>query len=292
MVVGQTILGDWFFQGVERMRLLTVVNAISKILFTVLLFVFISSPDDYLYVPLFNSIGYLLAGSVMLTLSLKYVKWQWPNFKNSKEFYHDSFQIFLSDICSQFTYAANGVILGLFAGDAAVGIFSAFDKLMLAARKMFLPICQAVYPYMTRKSISEKRQLMTRLIMGVFVIGITGVLFIVFLGDWIINLLFADPAISENIYLLKWMSVIVFFTGLSLLFTNLYAPSRKLFHQRLKVMASATIFNLILGFSLVPYLGITGTVVTTISTELLMVVVSAYFYGIDGRSTNKQSTLL
>ncbi|WP_194851615.1 oligosaccharide flippase family protein [Nonlabens antarcticus] len=288
MVIGQTILGDWFFQGIERMRLLTAVNAISKILFTVLLFVFISSPSDYIYVPIFNSIGYLSAGLVMLFLSLKYVKWQWPNFRNSQEFYKDSFHIFLSDISSQFTYAANGVVLGLFAGDSVVGIFSAFDKLMLAARKMYLPICQAVYPYMSRKPFIEKRILMRKLIAGATAIGVIGLLFVVFLGQWIVEFLYADPAIAANIHLLEWMGLIVLFVGLSLLFTNLYAPSRKLFHQRLWVMVSATIFNLILGFALVPYLGLTGTVITTISTEFLMLIVSAYFYLGDDNSKDKQ----
>jgi len=281
MVIGQTLLGDWFFQGIERMRILTAVNAVSKILFTLLLFLFITSPEDYLFVPIFNSIGYLFAGLVMLGLSMKYVTWQWPDFKNSREFYRDSFQVFLSDISSQFTYAANGVILGLFAGDSVVGIFSAFDKLMLAARKMYIPICQAIYPYLSRKSYLAKRILMKRLIWGTLALGIAGCLFVVFLGQWIVDLLYADPSIAENIYLLKWMGLTVVFVGLSLLFTNLYAPARKLFRQRLKVMVVASLFNLILNLSLVPLLGLEGTILTVILTEFLMVIVAAYFYKTD-----------
>ncbi len=278
MVVGQTILGDWFFQGIERMRVLTLVNALSKILFTVLLFLFISDPTDYLFVPIFNSIGYLVAGCIMLVLSLKYVTWHWPDFKNSKEFYRDSFQIYLSDLSGQFTYAANGVILGLFAGNSAVGIFSAFDKLMLAARKMYVPICQAIYPYLSRKTYQGKRALMRKLIPITLGFGTVGLLIILFLGKWIIDILFDDLAIIANVYLLKWMGLIVVFVGLSYLFTNLYAPARKLFYQRLRVMVSATLFNLILGFSLVPYLGLTGTVITAVLTELVLVAVAAIYY--------------
>ena len=281
MVIGQTLLGDWFFQGIERMKILTIVNAISKILFTLLLLLFISSPDDFLLVPIFNSIGYLCAGSIMLGLSMKYVTWQWPNFSDSREFYSDSFQIFLSDIASQFTYAANGVILGLFAGNSVVGIFSAFDKLMLAARKMYIPICQAVYPYLSRKAYQKKRELMRRLIMATLAIGTVGSLFVIFLGQWVVEFLFEDPAIVANVYLLQWMSLIVLFVGLSLLFTNLYAPARKLFRQRLKVMVYAMFFNLILGFLLVPYIGLRGTVITTILTELFLVIISARFYFTD-----------
>ena len=93
--------------------------------------------------------------------------------------------------------------------------------------------------------------------------------------------LFEDPAIVANVYLLQWMSLIVLFVGLSLLFTNLYAPARKLFRQRLKVMVYAMFFNLILGFLLVPYIGLRGTVITTILTELFLVIISARFYFTD-----------
>ena len=292
MVVGQTILGDWFFQGIERMRILTVVNAVSKILFTLLLFLFINSPSDYILVPIFNSIGYLFAGIIMLGLSFRYVSWQWPDFRNSNDFYRDSFQIFISDLSSQFTYAANGVVLGLFAGDSVVGIFSAFDKLILAARKMYIPISQAFYPYLSRKTYLEKRSMMKKLARGTLTIGTIGMLILVFFGSFILNILYADPAIAANDYLLKWMGISVLLVGLSLLFTNLYAPARKLFHQRLKIMISATVFNLILGFLLVPKLGLTGTIVTTIFTELLMVIIAAYYYWGDRPSNyggNQQS---
>ncbi|WP_438961154.1 oligosaccharide flippase family protein [Nonlabens sp.] len=277
-VIGHIILGDWFFQGIERMRLLTIVNVCSKILFTALLFLFIKKPEDYLLVPVFNSIGFLLAGFIMLLISFRFVKFRKPNFKGSKQFFKDSFQIFISDISGQLIFAANGLVLGLFAGDALVGIFSAFDKLMLAAKKMYLPFYQAMYPFMSRKSQTEKGRMMRKLIPGIAAVGIIGMLGIIFLGKWTVGFLFKDNAIYENAYLLQWMSVIALFTGLSLLFTNLYAPSKKLFKDRMKVMVIATLFNLSLGFIIVPFLGLKGTVITAILTEGVLLIISGYYY--------------
>ncbi|WP_405378517.1 oligosaccharide flippase family protein [Nonlabens sp. Asnod3-A02] len=287
VVIGQTILADWFFQGIERMQLLTIINAVAKILFTVLLFVFISSPEDYSYVPLFNSIGFLVAGITMFTISLNYVSWQWPNFKDSKEFYKESFQIFISDISSQLTFAANGLVLGLFVGDSVVGIFSAFDRLMIAAKKMYLPFYQAMYPYMSRKNLLQKNKMMKKLIPSILAIGLVGLLGIVFLGGWVVDFLFKDPEIYNNVNLLQWMGLIAFFTGLTLLFTNLYAPSRKLFKDRMNVMVIGTIFNLALGFSIVPYLGLQGTVITAICTEFVMLLMAIYFYYKDLKQISK-----
>lgn len=277
-VIGQTLLPDWFFQGIEKMRLLTVVNVVAKVLFTILLFVFITAPSDYFYVPIFNSIGFLTAGIFTFLLSMKYVKWQWPNFKESQEFYKESFQVFTSNIASQLSYAANGVILGIFAGDAVVGIFSAFDKLIIAAKKMFLPFYQAMYPYMARKSFSEKKQMMKKLIPIVAFVGLIGVVVILLIGDWIIEFLYNDVNIYKNTYLFKWMSIIAFFTGLSSLFQALYAPARKLFKNRMMMMIIAGVFNVTLSLIIVPYLGLKGTIIAAIGTEAILLVLASYFY--------------
>lgn len=280
-VIGQTLLPDWFFQGIEKMRLLTVVNVVAKVLFTILLFVFITDPSDYFYVPIFNSIGFLTAGIFTFLLSMKYVKWQWPNFKESQEFYKESFQVFTSNIASQLSYAANGVILGIFAGDAVVGIFSAFDKLIIAAKKMFLPFYQAMYPYMARKSFSEKKQMMKKLIPIVAFVGLIGVVVILLIGDWIIEFLYNDVTIYKNTYLFKWMSIIAFFTGLSSLFQALYAPARKLFKNRMMMMIIAGVFNITLSLIIVPYLGLKGTIIAAIGTEAILLVLASYFYRSD-----------
>ncbi|GAK88229.1 membrane protein [Nonlabens ulvanivorans] len=278
-VIGQTLLPDWFFQGIEKMRLLTVINVIAKLIFTILLFVFISQPADYTFVPVFNSIGFLVAGFVTFFLSMKYVTWQWPNFKGSKEFYKESFQIFISNIASQLSNAANGgVILGFFGGDAIVGVFSAFDKLIIAAKKMYLPFYQAMYPYLARKSFNEKLKMMKKLIPVITIIGIIGFSIIFLMGDWIIQLLYKDNAIYENIYLFKWMGLIAFFTGLSLLFHSLYAPARKLFNDRMKMTITAGIFNIILSLIIVPIYGLKGTVISVICTEFLLLGMATLFY--------------
>ncbi len=278
VVIGQTLAGNWFFQGMEKMKLITIMNACAKLLFTFLLIVFISSPADYRYVPVFNSMGFIISGAIMFSVSLKYVNWQKPNLSGNKVFYVESFKVFVSDVATQFTFAANGLLLGFFAGDAVVGVFSAFDRLMLAAKKMYIPFYQAMYPYMSRKNGIEKRAMMANLIPIITIIGILGLLAIVVFGGWIVDFLFKDPEIYNNSNLLKWMGLIALFTGLSTLFTELYAPSKRLFDQRMRVMVVGSIFNLALGLSIVPLLGLEGTVITTISTEFVLLMAAYYFY--------------
>jgi O-antigen/teichoic acid export membrane protein len=284
VVIGQAIFPVWFFQGIEKMRLITIINVLAKVIFTVLLFLFITGPEDFINVPIFNSIGFITAGIISFIISLKYVSWQWPDFKGTKAFYKESFQVFSSNVASQISVAANGLILGYFAGDAAVGIYSAFEKLILAAKNMYVPIFQALYPYMSRKNLMEKRAMMRKLIPIIAGIGFLGYAIIYFLGDWIIEFLYKDQRIIENSDLFRVLGLIAVFSGLSMLFNVLYAPARKLFKSRMQIMIIAALFNLAVSFIFVPVYGLKATVFTAVSTELLLLITATFYYCRDLKS--------
>ena len=80
IIIGDIINPVWLFQGMENMKYLTVSNGVAKILFTLLIFVFVRESDDYIYIILLNSIGFMTGGIVSLFVSksvfhikLKYV---------------------------------------------------------------------------------------------------------------------------------------------------------------------------------------------------------------------------
>ncbi|WP_252718899.1 oligosaccharide flippase family protein [Acinetobacter sp. TUM15509] len=49
-VLGQILFPVWFFQGVEQMRYITVINIVSKVFFTIAIFVLVKHSSDYLLV--------------------------------------------------------------------------------------------------------------------------------------------------------------------------------------------------------------------------------------------------
>ena len=63
MIVGDIMNPVWLFQGMEKMKFMTLVNSSSKIIFTVLVFFVVRSVDDFYLLILLNSCGYLLIAS-------------------------------------------------------------------------------------------------------------------------------------------------------------------------------------------------------------------------------------
>ncbi len=87
IVLGDTFNPVWLFQGMEKMRYLTIVNFISKIVFTVLIFVLIREKDDFVFIILLNSCGFILSGIISTIIARKqfhihFVKPKWIDMKS------------------------------------------------------------------------------------------------------------------------------------------------------------------------------------------------------------------
>lgn len=71
MTLNDLLFPQFFFQGIEKMKHITIVNLVIKSLFICLVFLFVSRPDDYVLVPVFYSMGYLMGGIIALYIIIK-----------------------------------------------------------------------------------------------------------------------------------------------------------------------------------------------------------------------------
>ena len=68
MVIGDSMYCKWYFQGVNKMKYITIVNLLSKLSYLILVLTFIKKSDDYIYIGLCQSVGYIVSGLVALYL--------------------------------------------------------------------------------------------------------------------------------------------------------------------------------------------------------------------------------
>ena len=153
MVVGDIFTPIWLFQGMEKMKYVTIVNASSKILFSVLIFVVIRSADDADLLILLNSFGYMLAGLLSLilvyrqfNLRLRRVKWN-DVFSQLK----DGSAVFGSTFGMNLYRNANIIILKQFVPDEFVGLYSAAEKVIKGFQSLISPAAQALFPHLSHR---------------------------------------------------------------------------------------------------------------------------------------------
>lgn len=64
LLFGELLFPMWFFLGMEKMRFITIVNIISKSMFALFCFTLIKTESQYIYISLYHSMGFLIAGLI------------------------------------------------------------------------------------------------------------------------------------------------------------------------------------------------------------------------------------
>lgn len=148
-VAGSVFCQDWYFQAIEEMTWITVINVVPKLIFTPLIFVFVKAPSDYGLVLLFQSAAVLssgIAGAVLACHRLC-VPLPAPTLRGLLIQLSEGWRTFLATVCTNLYTATNTVILGLMTSVTVVGYYSAAQKVVAAVQSLWSPISQSLYPH-------------------------------------------------------------------------------------------------------------------------------------------------
>jgi len=198
LVIGNALFPVWYFQGMEKMKHITIVNIASKSFFTILIFVVIQEPEDYIYLPLLNGLGYIVGGLVSLWIVYKHFNQSFTlqKFNILKNHFIDSSHFFLSRASVTIYTSANIFVLGLFTNNIMVGYYSMAEKLYQALQGFYQPVVQALYPYVSRK---KNIKLFKKLFSTIVLVNTLGIILLYFIGQDIFHLLFTQNIGSESL---------------------------------------------------------------------------------------------
>lgn len=158
-VFGQIIMPAWFFQGIEKMKYITYFNLISKLFFTLMLFIFVKDKGDILIAAVLTTLGSLIAGILSVFLLYKTFGISFTLVTPKKVFLQikKSFHFFISGVGVHF-YKNNAIILIKHFGTASdVGYFSIVRKVFEALNGVNSIISQAFLPLTVRDQGNSKK---------------------------------------------------------------------------------------------------------------------------------------
>ena len=216
MVVGDVLTPVWLFQGMEEMKYMTIVNASSKILFTILIFVVVQESEDYQLLILLNSCGYLLAGllSVILVYRQFHLRLHWATWSDIRMQLKEGSAVFGSTFGMNLYRNANVIILKQFVTDDIVGLYSAAEKVVKGFQSIISPAAQALFPHLSQrfkgKPVGENMRLLRRISLP-----FTGVVLLVAIGVFAFAPLISDILCGKEfaacVPLIRIMTLVILF---------------------------------------------------------------------------------
>lgn len=221
-VIGNVIFPVWFFQGVQQMRYITIVNVIARLFSIAGIFYFVKEPQDYLLAALFQAIVPFIAGICSWIILIKNFPEVLclPKLKDIKNTLTDGWSIFISTIAINLYTASNIVFLGIFTNPVTVGYFSGAQKIIDNVKQLLGPISQAIYPHIS-KLVKESPQNVKPFLRKVILVLCGGNLllsiFIFIFAEPIVDILLGS-GYEESVLLLRIMAFLPFIIALSNVF--------------------------------------------------------------------------
>ncbi|MEH7314476.1 oligosaccharide flippase family protein [Priestia megaterium] len=215
MVFGNLFFPLWFFQGIEKMKVSSILNVVTKFIFCLLIIVLVRGKEDFLLIPVCYSVGYIVSGFIGLGVAcIKFkVKFYIPNIRVLRANLMESNTYFFSRVSVSMYSLANTFIIGACLGSITAGYFSAAEKLYNVILTVISVISDALFPYMAKNKNLKLYKLIFSVTMACAFIGIW---FLYNFASPLLNLVYGH-AFSESIIVFKVLIISTLFAVPSIL---------------------------------------------------------------------------
>ena len=273
MIPGNIMFSEYFFQGLERMKYITFLNLLIKLLFTFCVFIFVNDEDDYILQPLFISIGFVVAGFIAMYLII--IKWKikllFPSYTEIWSTLKNSTDVFINNIMPNLYNSLTTVLLGFYSSQLSVGIYTSGKKFIVVSNSLLSIISRVFFPYLVRKN--EKHGLYKKLSIICSLI----LVFILFVSAPLIVNLFYTNDFNESISVIRITSFSLFFITLN----NIYGTNYLLVHNHDRLLRNIMIVSSLIGFfisfPLIIYFDYIGASLTYLLSSILIGVLPMYY---------------
>ncbi|MGC8791699.1 MAG: oligosaccharide flippase family protein, partial [Desulfurella sp.] len=264
----------WLFQGLEKMKYITLTNILIKLIFTLCIFVFIKQEKDYLYVPLINSLGFLIGGLIAFYIAIKQFNISLTfSFENIKHQLLEGWHLFLAIISTNIYRNANTFFLGLVSTNTAVGYYALTSKIVMSLQALMSPIGQSLYPHLSKKyhNISKKDAVKNLFSIAIYYVLILFLimLFVFVFSGFIIKIISAKP-MPEAVIDMRVLSFVILFGSFNYLFGTIGLINLNFERYFTKSIVFVSIFDIIICLILGYFLKDLGASIAFSLTEFIL----------------------
>ncbi|WP_333854535.1 flippase [Epilithonimonas sp.] len=274
-IILTTIGCDWFYQGVEDFKYITVRGIIVRSFGLILLFLFVKTQQDILYYAICITVG-ALGGNIFNFFRLrKYVKISDLVVKDLKPFRHIKpvLRIFVLNLIVSIYINLNVIMLGFMKNNESVGLFTSATKLTHVILTIVTSLGAVLLPRMSNmisnNQVTEFRELAQKSLDFIILLTLPVSFGLVILADFLIPI-FCGDTYADAILTLRILAPIIIFIGISnVLGIQILYPQG---HEKIVIFSTAAgaIINLLLNLWLIPKYSQNGAALATLIAEFVV----------------------
>lgn len=281
LVIGNAFFPVWFFQGIEEMKEIGLLNFLGKGTFTVGLFLFVKNPNDVYIAGGLNSLGYILTAVVSLVIIYYryHVVFKIVPMRESYKQLRDAGHLFIANISTSFYTTTNIFFLGIVAGDTQTGYFNLANTLVRACASLAVPITQTFFPKLAvllkQSKVKALRQI-NKLFVLLTIIFTIGCMVLLLASPKILTLIFNDQFEHSILYVqvMSFLPLMVAWGNIfGILIMSLFGYQKAL--SRIYLLGG--LLSLVLMVILTLNFGGLGTAINAFITELFISLMMIFY---------------
>lgn len=211
--LSEVLFPAWFYQGIEKMKYITLIRFTSILFYTVSVFLFVKKENDYLLLPLLQSVGWILSGlvSFFMLIRVESIRLCLPLFSSLKRYFLESIPFFVSRISVVVNSSMAKTICGIFFSMQDVAAFDLAQKIATTALLPIQMLNQALFPHIAK---TKDRLFVNRCFR--IIVGATAVIVIAvyILAPFAVNLL-SDGELPSTVDILRVLCLFIFCGGIT-----------------------------------------------------------------------------
>jgi len=212
-IIGEILFPQWYFQGIQKMKIVTYIQLGIRLLSLPFIFIFIKGPADCWIYALITALSVISGGIISILYIQRHdnVIIRFVSISSLKSHFRDAMPFFWSSSVGTIKQESVTIIIGSFFGMRDVALYDLANKLIVIPRMLTTSINGALFPKIIENTT---KSVIKRIIRYETLIGFAVVACIVLFGRFAIMLLGGAPmlgsypmAIILSITILMWLVV-------------------------------------------------------------------------------------
>jgi PST family polysaccharide transporter len=187
-IIGEIFFPAWYYQAIQKMKVVTFIQLISRILSLPFIFIFIKSPADCWVYALITTLTVIGSGIIshFYLIKVEKLNLSFIPFNKLKLLFIDALPFFGTSVVGTLKQESITIIIGSFFGMKDVALYDLANKIVLLPRMITMNINKAIFPQIIQ---NIKKDTVRKIIRFEYIVGILIILVIVSVSYWLIKLL-------------------------------------------------------------------------------------------------------